>query len=220
MFEKLVSAACAEFDLCADGPVLVSGGASGKTDPTRPDNTFMTGFCGIDHKDEVYVIPGSTVKGVIRNHLGDSMNNESLKTLFGKIGSGNQKSKIKFNDAYAVPETISVSVRHSTAIDPLNQSAKRGSLNNMEIVEQGVFKAGFIIRNYTSREMEKILLALYDVNSGEVRFGGKKSRGFGKMKIGNFRMKVNSGYDEELNPINEMLFSSLEEAAEYFGKAE
>ena len=69
MFEKIECTAYAEFDLCADGPVLISSGKSNKTNPTLPDNTFMTGFCGAEHKDEMYVIPGSTIKGVIRHHI-------------------------------------------------------------------------------------------------------------------------------------------------------
>ncbi len=216
MFEKIECTAYAEFDLCADGPVLISSGKSNKTNPTLPDNTFITGFCGAEHKDEIYVIPGSTIKGVIRHHIDE----KNARVIFGKIDGGAQKSKIKFNDAYAVSETIVTTVRHSTAINPLNQSAKNGSLNNMEVVEKGAFKAGFIFRNYTATEMEKILLALYDVNEGSVRFGGKISRGFGKMRIENFSMKVNNGFDESLMPKNEIVFSSIEAAIKHFRKAE
>lgn len=220
MFEKLKCTACAEFDLTADGPVLVSEGVSNKPDPTRPDNTFMTGLLGSKHDKTAYVIPGSTIKGVLRHHMFDMMSVDKVETIFGKIGRENQKSKIKFNDAYALMDTVITSVRHSTAIDPCTQSAKSGSLNNMEVVEKGIFKAGFIFNNYTNLEMEKLLLALYDINAGEVRFGGKVSRGFGKMNVENFHMKVIGGYNADLKPKNEMVFDSLEAAAEYFGKAE
>jgi len=216
MFEKIECTAYAEFDLCADGPVLISSGKSNKTNPTLPDNTFMTGFCGAEHKDEMYVIPGSTIKGVIRHHIDE----KSAKIIFGKIDGTAQKSKIKFNDAFAVPDSIAATVRHSTAINPVNQSVKNGSLNNMEVVEKGTFKAGFIFRNYTAAEMEKILLALYDVNEGAVRFGGKVSRGFGKMRIENFSMKVNNGFDGSLMPKNEIVFNSIETAIDHFRKAE
>lgn len=223
MFEELKFTACAEFDLTADGPVLVSEGTSNKPDPTRPDNTFMMGLLGSKHDKTAYIIPGSTIKGVLRHHMFDVMSKDKVDRIFGKISKEskeNQKSKIKFNDAYALMDTVITSVRHSTAIDPCTQSAKFGTLNNMEVVEKGIFKASFIFNNYTNIEMEKLLLALYDINAGEVRFGGKISRGFGKMNVENFYMKVNSGYDSDLKPINEMVFDSLETAAEYFGKAE
>jgi len=74
--------------------------------------------------------------------------------------------------------------------------------------------------NYTAAEMEKILLALYDVNEGAVRFGGKVSRGFGKMRIENFSMKVNNGFDGSLMPKNEIVFNSIETAIDHFRKAE
>lgn len=222
MFEKLECTACAEFDLIADGPVLVSASGSNKTDPTRPDNTFLTGLTGHTHDKYAYVIPGSTIKGVIRHHMYDMMNDDEINTMFGKIGynNGNQKGKIKFNDAYACMDTIHTAIRHNTAIDPCEQSAKPHSLRNMEVVEKGIFKASFNFKNYSSREMEKLILTLYDINTGEVRFGGQVSRGFGKMNVKNFYMKTNDGYDRELKPKNEMVFSSLNAAAEYFRKAE
>ncbi len=223
MFEKVECTAYAEFDLCADGPVLISSGKSNKTNPTLPDNTFMTGFCGAKHNDEMYVIPGSTIKGVIRH----SIDEETAIRIFGTKGEKYnntyypmQKSKIKFNDAFAVPDSIVTTIRHSTAINPINQSVKGGSLNNMEVIEKGTFKAGFIFKNYTDAEMEKILLAFYDVNEGAVRFGGKVSRGFGKMRIENFSMKVNNGFDESLMPKNEIVFGKIETAIEHFRKAE
>ncbi|MBP1548485.1 MAG: hypothetical protein J6A05_00645 [Oscillospiraceae bacterium] len=223
MFEKVECTAYAEFDLCADGPVLVSSGKSNKTNPTLPDNTFMTGFCGAEHKDEMYVIPGSTIKGIFRHSIDEH-------TAFGIFGSKGercnnnfypmQKSKIKFNDAFAVPDSVVTTIRYSTAINPAKQSPAYNSLNNMAVIEKGTFKAGFIFKNYTEAEMEKILLALYDVNEGTVRFGGKISRGFGKMRVENFSMKVNNGFDENLTPKLEIVFSSIDAAYKHFRKAE
>lgn len=218
MFEKLTCFATAEFELCAAGPVLVSSGKSNKTDPTVPDTTFMTGYIGKDHLSESYVIPGSTVKGVLRHHIQDNyiINDEEAEKLFGKIAGGAQKSKIKFCDAYAVPETVKTAIRNSTKIDPNSQSAAHGSLNNMEVVEKGTFKAGFQIKNFTYKEMESLLLSLLDINSGMVRFGGRTSRGFGQMKTGSFSMTVNNGYNAELEPVNEVRFTDVEEALKYF----
>ena len=216
MFEKIECTAYAEFDLCADGPVLISSGKSNKTNPTLPDNTFITGFCGAEHKDEIHVIPGSTIKGVIRH----SIDEKAARVIFGTIDGSAQKSKIKFNDAYAVPETIVTTVRHSTAINPVNQYVVGQFKFDAEVIEKGTFKAGFIFRNYTAAEMEAVLMSLYDVNEGFVRFGGKVSRGFGKMRIENFSMKVSGGFDENLMPKNEAVFSSIEAAVEHFRKAE
>ncbi|MBP0956204.1 MAG: hypothetical protein J5997_02425 [Oscillospiraceae bacterium] len=217
MFEKLTCYANAEFELCAEGPVLVSSGQSHKTNPTLPDKTFMKGYVGKNHSEECYVIPGSSIKGVLRHHIQDFyLNGQETEGLFGKIIGGAQKSKIKFNDAFAVPETIVTAVRNSTKIDPNSQSPVGGSLNNMEIVEKGTFKAGFQIKNFTLKEIEMLLLSLHDSDTGAVRFGGKVSRGFGKMKIGSFMLTACKGYDKDLNPIDKVTFFDIEEAIKFF----
>lgn len=218
MFEKLTSFANAEFELCAAGPVLVSSGKSTKTDPTVPDTTFMTGYIGKDHSNECYVIPGSSVKGVLRHHIQDYYitDDKEAELFFGKINGGAQKSKIKFNDAYAIPETVSISVRNSTKINPYSQKPVSGSLNNMETVDKGIFKAGFQIKNFTPKEMEVLLISLLDINEGTVRFGGKVSRGFGMMKVGSFSMNVNNGYDAALQPKEPKSFADIESALKYF----
>ncbi len=223
MFEKLKNSANVEFELLADGPVLVSSGRSHKTDPTMPDTTFMTGYCGKDHSEERYVIPGSTIKGVLRHYLQDYYNfsDNDAGILFGRIPrygdrSPAQKSKVKFNDAFADPTTIRTAVRNSTKINPLNQGAVKGSLNNMEAVEAGVFKASFSIRNFSNREISSLLKALLDINTGAVRFGGRVSRGFGQMKLGIFSLTANDGYDSDLKLENPKVFSDIEEAIKHF----
>ncbi len=223
MFEKLNNSAKVEFELLADGPVLISSGRSHKTDPTMPDTTFMTGYCGKDHTEECYVIPGSTIKGVLRHYLQDYYNfsDSDAGILFGRIPNNSnrspaQKSKVKFNDAFADPATIRTAVRNSTKINPLTQAPVGGSLNNMEAIEAGVFKASFSIRNFTNKEMSSLLNALRDINTGAVRFGGRVSRGFGQMKLGSFSLTANEGYNNELKPKNPAVFSDIEEAIKHF----
>lgn len=217
MFKKLLNQAHVEFDLCADGPVLISSGKSNKTDPTLPDNTFITGYDGKNHTEN-YLVPGSTIKGVIRHYMEEQLmfSEESAKKLFGDIRSGLQKSKVKFSDAFAVPETVVTAIRHSTAINPHLQTAREKTLNNMEVVEQGVFKASFIVKNYTPVEMEKLLVAVFDINTGAVRFGGKRSRGFGQMRVENFRMTSFDGYNQNFEKKNEKSFTDIETAVKYF----
>lgn len=226
MFEKLERVAIAEFDLIADGPVLVQSGKSNKINPTLPDSSFLR---GLYYKEETLVIPGSTIKGVIRSYVSDFIDfserfkeNQTLQInkLFGCIGKGEQKSmksKISFHDAYAVPETVVTNIRYNTAINKFTQSAKQGTLNDLEIVEQGVFKAGFKLINFDNKfkELECILDALEDINTGLVRFGGRKSRGFGKMKIGEFKLRIFDGYNADLSVKNEQEFTSFESAVKY-----
>lgn len=211
MFEKIERTAVAEFDLCAEGPVLVSSGYNSELDPRLPDNTFLTGR---DGKEITFVIPGSTIKGVIRNYVYKQIKNGAAvdeEELFGRIKGKAQKSKISFHDAYADMTTVVSRIRYSTAIDPILQSAMRGTLNNMQVVEKGVFKAGFKLVNYTNEELDIVIRALEAVNTKMIRFGGKTSRGFGVMKIENFKMETDEGFNEQLERKNVSVFASLEE---------
>lgn len=227
MFKEIKKTAIAEFDLCAMGPILVGSGTDNECDPRLPDNTFLMGSNG---EEMTFVIPGSTIKGVIRNCVYDQVDNGTLDVniakLFGNVKQkekfaadkyeteSTQKSKVSFYDAYADMKTVVSDVRYSTAIYPVLQTAKEKTLNNMLVVEKGIFKASFKLINYTDDEMRAIITALRKVNEGVVRFGGKTSRGFGQMKIDNFKMTVRNGFDEMLNPIIEKEYSDFEKCAE------
>ena len=212
MFEKFEKTAVVEFDLCAAGPVVISSGKNNELDPRLPDMSFLSGN---DGNTTAFVIPGSTIKGVIRGFV---YNEAKLKrtavneeTLFGRAMGEARKSKISFHDAYADMSTTVSNIRHSTALDPILQSAKRGSLNNVQVVEKGTFKAGFKLINYSHDELEIIMRALSAVNDGRLRFGGRTSRGYGMMRVENFHMTIYNGFDENLNRKIEKEYSGLDE---------
>ncbi len=218
MFRALNRVASAEFTLSADGPVLVSAKESNKLNPTLPDSTFIRGRFN-EQGAFTYLIPGSSIKGVIRSRYCDFRGQEVSEKLFGFINNRKkevQKSKISFHDAYAEITTVSLTTRYSTAIDPSRQSAKGGSLNNLQAVEKGDFKAGFRCVNYTDDEMLTILKVLADINLGIVRFGGKKSRGFGMMHISEFKLTAMDGYTQNFEPVCEQKFYTIEEAQDHF----
>lgn len=221
MFEILKRQAVAEFDLVAKGPVLIGDANGTKIDPTLPDNTFLSGQISSDGSTSC-VIPGSSIKGAIRSFCEELLDGEEgVKTqmLFGKLAKDNNfKSKIYFHDAFAVPETLVISTRFSTAINPFSQSPKGTSLNNVATVDKGVFKAGFRIVNFNNEEIKAILTALCKINTGEILFGGRKSRGYGFMNVENFHLTVNDGYDKKFEPVNEKESDSLEKAVSYFDK--
>ena len=209
MFKNNSKKAIAEFDLCAAGPVIVGSGTSNERDPRKPDNTFLTGHNGIE---TAYVIPGSSIKGVIRHYVHERINNKDQEDkLFGKVRGGAWKSKIAFHDAYADMSTIVTSIRYSTAIDPVLQKAKGGSLNNIQTVEKGSFKSGFKLVNYSDKELLLIIEALGAINEGRLRIGGRTSRGYGVMRVENFKMTVTDGYDQNLEPKNPKTYSSINE---------
>ena len=217
MFRDIRRTAVAEFELAAMGPVLISSGISTKTDPTLPDNVFLTGRTDSDGT-LAYVIPGSSIKGVIRHNC--SLIGDRETSLFGTVSGGAQKSRVSFHDAYADMDTIVTGIRAQTAISPHIQSAKSSSLNNVQNVEKGNFKAGFKLLNFADDELFSIIDVLVRINSGEVRFGGRKSRGFGFMNVKNFSLRITNGFNSDLSAKDEIVLDSLDEAFFHFGKEE
>lgn len=195
MLDRIERFAVAEFDLCAAGPVIVGSGGSNETRPGVPDTIFLTGN---DGEREAYVIPGSSIKGVVRHFICDNIKGINETELFGTVKDGSKKSRISFHDAYADMSTVVTNKRFSTALDQVLQNAKTTTLNNMETVEKGSFGAGFRLVNYTDAELAAVLSALWAIDEGRLRIGGRTSRGFGRMRIENFNLRLVCGYDEEL----------------------
>ncbi|MCD8094861.1 MAG: RAMP superfamily CRISPR-associated protein [Ruminococcus sp.] len=202
------------FNLSADGPVLVSSGSKNSIHPERPDNMFLR---GMDKGKECYVIPGSSIKGIVKHYLYTIYTDEQIDKLFGYTAKENNlKSCICFYDAYADMDTIRSTIRYSTAVGSVSQSAKTGSLNNLEAVTAGNFKCNIVLKNVTDDEIKMILNAIEAIDVGMIFIGGKVSRGFGKMKVNDFKMILSKGYDENLTPIPCGSYESLQNAVKQY----
>ena len=194
------------YSLSPAGPVLVSSGSGNKMHPELPDNTFLMSW---DGERYAYVIPGSSIKGVMRHYLYRMFSDKKADNLFGTLGS---KSKISVSDAFADMDTVKTTVRHSTAINSVSQSAKNGSLNNMQAVVAGIFDGNIHLTDVKQEEIAVVLKAINAIENGEIHIGGKISRGFGRMKVKDFHITISEGYDENLQPIVTEDIHSLSDA--------
>ena len=132
-----------------------------------------------DRDGNVY-IPGTSLAGVSRHFL-ETVGIDT-NDIFGKIDNEKDfESKIKFFDAFAANE-VSTSVRDSVRL--VDKISLDGSKFDYEIAEAG---AEFIFRlelNFTKDEEMKI--CAYIINgfrNGDIRIGGKTTRGFGVVDI-------------------------------------
>lgn len=201
-----------KFTLSPAGPVLVSSGSANKLHPELPDHTFLMSR---NLGEETFVIPGSSLKGVIKHYLYRiSENDEQVERLLGNPPEADaRKSRVSVADAFADMATVQTTLRHSTAIGAVSQSAKSGSLNNMMAVIAGDFAAGIRMKDVTEAEILMMLRALQAIEQQEICIGGKISRGFGRMRIKDFQMTVSCGYDANLHPVIAGEFDSLTTAA-------
>lgn len=136
-----------------------------------------------DSDGNVY-IPGTSLAGVSRHFLETvGINTDDI---FGKIevekeAEKDYESKIKFFDAFATNE-VSTSVRDSVRL--VDKISLDGSKFDYEIAEAG---AEFIFKiELNTCSCEEMKICAYIINgfkSGDIRIGGKTTRGFGVVDI-------------------------------------
>lgn len=213
-FKKIVCEAYGSFTISADGPMIISSTVKTKLTPENADTIFIES--AVDKNNNAFIIPGSSIKGVIRHYiettsyfrkmLNCNSKEEFSKKINGFFGGTDpaEKSKICFFDAYADMSTIKTSLRTQTKIDAISQEASRGSLNSILAVTQGDFKCDYSIKNFSAKELELFINAIKAMDSGEICIGGRVSRGYGMVHINDFRIVISKGFDENLQP--EILF--------------
>jgi len=112
------------------------------------------------------------------------------------FGAPSYSSKIIFSDAYPLDENgeilpFSFNTRTGIAIDRKSGAVFKGALYTVEFIEPGA-KFRFLI---TSRNLPNYALGLVGMiirmmNSGEVKIGGFKTRGFGAVRIDKLSLRV------------------------------
>lgn len=144
-----------------------------------------------DRDGNVY-IPGTSLAGVSRFFL-ETVGIDT-NDIFGKIDNEKDfESKIKFFDAFAVNE-VSTSVRDSVRL--VDKISLDGSKFDYEIAEAGaefIFKIELDFDNSEKKQIEcdadkgeEMKICSYIINgfkSGDIRIGGKTTRGFGVVDI-------------------------------------
>ena len=207
-FKKITSEISCSFTISPVGPVIIADSSSNRTNPEKSDACFL--MSTVDGK-RVYVIPGSSIKGVVRSYASDYLSQQDIEILFGRVKPKPPlKSKISFSDAFADMSTVKTDIRYSTAINPIGQSAKNGSLNSVEAVVKGDFYGGFRLKNANEKEFLYIIKAINALDKGEICIGGRKSRGFGTVSIKDFRLVVSNGFDIYLKPVISAEYNELD----------
>ena len=215
--KELKKEVCGAFTISADGPLLIRSGASNKTDPALPDALFLTGKdCGT----ETYVIPGSSLKGVIRHYLEDNhiIGEDEAKSLFGSHKGGLLRGKLSLSDAYADMSTVHMIHRTNTALGSVSQSVTHGSLNNTDTLDRGDFRCSFRIINPANHDVLSLLNALDAMNRHILFIGGRTSKGYGRVSIRDFQMQAVDGFTPAFEPKISAAYSDLAEAAGAYRK--
>lgn len=141
-------------------------------------------------------LPGTSIAGAFRAYINQKKEEDGLMGFSdGQIG---KMSALYIEDAYF--EEYTVSVRDGVRLK--DRIAEKGGKFDFEIIETGVCTTLYL--EYVKRENDKVdglaLIAkmLRGMESGEIRFGAKKNRGLGAVKVeAVYKEEFDSGRREE-----------------------
>jgi CRISPR-associated protein Csm3 len=139
---------------------------------------------------------------------------ERIKEILNKLclcckifGSSSYASHIIFSDAY-VNNNFTLGVKTGIAINRRSGSVKTRALYEVEYVNPGAsFNGKIILNNLPNYAIGLIAKAIDYINSGIVKIGGFKSRGFGEIecKINSISGRVNiDGSIKDLSEIDKL----------------
>ena len=171
--KKIIEKQYYAFKLRLASPLNVSAGLSEETDA----DVLRNG-------DGEVFIPGTSVAGAFRNAL---MLNEKSDGIMGySDGEQGRMSSILISDIYfAEPEHVKTGIRDGIKLD---DSKIVENKFDMEIVETGAVGTLYIecvVREGDTPEqhVDAIKKLVTMLQSGEIRFGANKNRGFGRVEL-------------------------------------
>lgn len=143
-------------------------------------------------------IPGTAIAGAVRHYLDEILEQELVKTVFGKKEKDSIQSLISFYDALPLGDP-KIRIRDGVRLGHETKTAEDQTKYDYEILEPGhafSFKSEVVIReNHVSdkdRINDLLFLMLSSLKDKKISFGAKTRRGFGMMRL----------YDEEVLCLN------------------
>lgn len=155
-----------------------------------------------------YFIPGSSIKGPIRNRaemiletLGITDKDNFIKKLFG---STEQKSRVQFYDLFPEGE-LKIKYFDHNKIDRFTGGTMDNALFSEKLIFDGKFRGRIIINKFNWKEIKLLMQIFKDLYLEDIRIGYGKTKGYGKIKgeIINLRIyKTNGSMIENVDLIN------------------
>ncbi|MEJ2248894.1 MAG: RAMP superfamily CRISPR-associated protein [Candidatus Lokiarchaeota archaeon] len=150
------------------------------------------------------IIPGTSIAGTIRSYLSyiyEDKYESFIREMFGfQEGKKGCQSNLIFYDSEPFSNDYNISIRDGIKIGTkennyiFKNTQERGKYD-YEIIESGArfhFKLEVNLWQSQREELSKLENLLYIIlnilKNGELRFGGKTTRGFGKVKLNNIKI--------------------------------
>lgn len=139
-------------------------------------------------------VPGSSLAGSMRAYLEKEKNAPCMMGYTDREDTGKMSSL--FISDLTLDKEFTIGIRDGVALDE-NKVAKTGSKYDMEILEgnaEGHFYLELAVRENDAQEEEEweqeLASVFQGIQSGEIRLGSKKTRGFGEFEILSLAVKT------------------------------
>lgn len=173
---------------------LVSPLTLGNGNDSSTDKDFSTDY------DENPFIPATSLAGSIihffEKYISDENDKKTFQKLFGTLKNNGEsmQSNIIFYDLPAVE--YHTEIRDGIKVDYSTKITEKNAKYDYEILSYNStfdFKLKVIVRKEDNQNMDKILSILksmfQNIDNGNIRFGAKTSRGFGKVELTDLKYK-------------------------------
>jgi len=184
-----------DYTICTTEPLLING-------PRTNDEEVDFHFVKTNNE---YFIPGSSIKGPIRNRaemiletLEITESEDFIKELFG---STEGKSKVQFFDLFPEGELKMKYFDHNK-IDRFIGGTMDNALFNEKLIFSGKLRGKIVISRISCKEIKLLMQIFKDLYLEDIRIGYGKAKGYGKIKgeIINLRIyKINKPMIEKEN---------------------
>ena len=203
MFREMKNVAEIEVVLKTRGPLIIKSSESSHLNPALPEIQCVKGrYRG----NEIPVIPGSSLKGVMRyryEQLVSMAGTECCDILREKCESKNKNGEIVYRelcpscrlfgstylagrfsvrDAYADDDYV-LGERTNVGINRITGQAERRALYSSEVVEEAGFKVKMFLKNYELYQLKLLLYILKEMDEGYIALGSASTRGCGQMGV-------------------------------------
>lgn len=157
-----------KLNMILNSPLAIGSGLNGETDKDVIVNALKKPY-----------IPATAITGVIRNYI-YSMDKKLVDNIFGTAEEDGVKTTVRIYDANLVDYEAFITNRDSVKLE--NKVGVDGAKFDMQAVESGARFVGYIelLDKKYENDIENAISA---INSGEITFGGKTTRGYGRVTL-------------------------------------
>lgn len=173
---KILKRIYIKVEMVLKSPLCISNGSTLVT-----DNDVIKDFDGNPF------IPGTSIAGTLRAYSSFKEQDENNPFGFSKEDEG-KMSSIIFYDAFFDKEVKTI-IRDGIELDEgkITKDTRKFDIEAIETGAKTELRIEVIIREYDDEEkiLEILKYALVGLKKGDIRFGMKKNRGFGEVKVKN-----------------------------------